>query len=235
MSDEVDAGVRIAAALDLTPRRFYEASDGSSYYCEGALDVPEGWLGGMLLKVLRDETPTAQRGRPYAAEEVNFFWQAAQQLPIDLDPTLRTVLESRQPSHALWEAVRNWAGRRSVFTVTGRLRANASFCASRNCLFQGAAADGAILALWALWRRGYKVVASIHDQNVIEVPADEAVLPCKQEIEHLMIEGMRTIVPGMNVRVESVITRSLNKADIDERFVEAGARAALRRLALQRP
>ena len=36
-----------------------------------------------------------------------------------------------------------------------------------------------------------------------------------------MIEGMRTIVPGMNVRVESVVTRSLSKANVDERFVEA--------------
>jgi len=33
-----------------------------------------------------------------------------------------------------------------------------------------------------------------------------------------MIEGMLMVVPGMNVRVESVISQSLNKLDVDRRY-----------------
>ena len=66
-------------------------------------------------------------------------------VPIKLKERLRNRLQLRRPDRQLWEAVRRWAGRRPVFTVTGRLRANASFSSSRNCVFQGAAADGAIL------------------------------------------------------------------------------------------
>jgi chloramphenicol 3-O-phosphotransferase len=39
------------------------------------------------------------------------------------------------------------------------------------------------------------------------------------EIESLMIEGMHQVVPGMRVKVETVITRSLHKADLDPRYL----------------
>ena len=103
------------------------------------------------------------------------------------------------------------------------MRANTSFCSSRNTPFQGPAADGAILALWKLWRAGYRLVSAIHDQVVIECPADDQVLRRKAEIERLMIEGMLAVVPGMNVRVETVISRSLDKNELDDRYCETTA------------
>ena len=33
-----------------------------------------------------------------------------------------------------------------------------------------------------------------------------------------MKQGMLEVVPGMNVKVETVVTRSLNKGDLDPRF-----------------
>ena len=53
---------------------------------------------------------------------------------------------------------------------------------------------------------------------VIECEADDQVLERKAEIERLMIEGMLTIVPGMNVRVETAVSRSLNKSELDPRY-----------------
>lgn len=218
LTDEVDAGMVIADALHLTPRQYFEATNEHCHPLEGEDEMPQGWLGGMLLKVLRDPLPVTGSCRPYSWQEVDFFWSRALHLPLDLEVDIRAKLEARQPHQDLWRAVSNWAGPRPVYTVTGRLRANASFCASRNCLFQGAAADGAILALWKLWRHGHKLVASIHDQNVVECPADDRVAERKSEIERLMIEGMLMVVPGMNVRVESVISQSLNKLDVDRRY-----------------
>ena len=59
-----------------------------------------------------------------------------------------------------------------VTTLTGRVRGRVSFTQARNTPFQGLAADGAKLALWELIRAGYRVVAFIHDEILIELPED---------------------------------------------------------------
>jgi len=216
--DEVDSGQVIAHQLHLTPATFCQAI--GRYYdpilCQN--NLPAGYLGGMLLKVLRDRTPKTQKGQAYTQAEIEFFWQRAQDLPIKLPPKLEAKLRAHQADRELGETVRSWAGRRPVFTVTGRLRANATFCSSRNCLFQGAAADGALLGLWRVWRAGYKVVDFVHDQLVVESPADAEVKDRLTHIESLMKAGMLEVVPGMKVQVESVLTRSLNKNDLDSRY-----------------
>ena len=218
LTDEVDSGLVIASTLNLTPAN-YDAATGifhspfdDEYY------RPQSWLGGMLLKVLRDEAPVTRKGQPYSPQQLQFFWAVAQQLPVELKPETSEKLRNCQADESLWKEVSDWAGRRPFFTVTGRLRANAGYCASRNGLFQGPAADGMIYGLWLLWRAGYKVVAAIHDENVIELPVDELVAQRREEVERLMVEGMHTVIPGMLVRVESVITRSLNKTELDPRY-----------------
>jgi hypothetical protein len=172
----------------------------------------------MLLKVLREEAPVTGEGRPYRQDELDFFWDKAQALAPKLKAEFHTKLANRRPDKELWHAVLNWAGRRSVFIVTGRLRANTTFCSSRNTIFQGAAADGAILALWKVWRAGYKIVDFIHDQIVVETAADDHVLDRVAHIEDLMKQGMLLVIPGMVVKVETVVTQSLHKGDIDPRF-----------------
>jgi hypothetical protein len=39
----------------------------------------------------------------------------------------------------------------------------ATYCSARNCVFQGAAADGAIYGLWLVWRAGHRLVDFVHD------------------------------------------------------------------------
>jgi len=205
----------------LTPRQLSEAMGQYFNPHDPEGNQPQGWLGGMLLKVLRDQVPLTQRGREYSPEEVTFFWDKAQQLAplLKLKPEQLLRLQTRQPDRKLWEAARNWAGRRPVFTLTGRLRAHTTFCSSRNTLFQGAAADGALLALWNVWRAGYKLVDFVHDQLVVESPADDQVASRVADIEHLMKEGMLAVIPDMLVKVETVVTRSLHKADLDPRYI----------------
>jgi hypothetical protein len=218
LRDEVDAGEVVAAELGLTPARYYEAIGAYHDPHDPEVAVPAGWLGGMLLKVLRDETALTRRGRPYTSQETAFFWDQAQRLPAPLKPGERAKLLARRPDRQLWEAVRNWAGRRPVFTVTGRLRANTTFCSSRNSIFQSGAADGAILALWNVWRAGYRLVDFVHDQVVVESPADDKVKDRVADVERLMKAGMALVVPGMLVKVETVVTASLNKKDLDPRY-----------------
>jgi hypothetical protein len=218
LEDDVDNGQVIAEFLQLTPARFNSAVGGWSRPGDPESDRPQGWLGGMLLKVLRDSEPATRDGRPYTPEEISFFWDHAQKLPMKLKPRVRARLAARVADKSLWEAARKWAGRRPVFTATGRLRANATFCSARNCVFQGLAADGAIYGLWLVWRAGHKIVNFIHDQLVIEALADDRVLERVAEIEELMIRWMHQVVPGMLVKVDTVLTRSLSKKDLDPRY-----------------
>ena len=51
--------------------------------------------------------------------------------------------------------------------------------------------------------------------------ADNHVLERKAEVERMMIEGMLAVVPGINVRVETVVSLSLNKDELDPRYCEA--------------
>lgn len=46
------------------------------------------------------------------------------------------------------------------------------------------------------------------------------VLEHKARIERLMIEGMLAVVPGMNVKVEAVVSSSLNKAEEHPRYCQ---------------
>jgi hypothetical protein len=220
LNDQVDTGMIIAVALQLAPAQYYQAIGGYYDPSDPVIYEPVGWLGGMLLKVLGVDVPVTRKGsgRPYTAQEIDFFWDQAQHLPIVLNSKLSSKLHGRQASTALSEAVRDWAGLRSVFTFTGRLRANTTFCSSRNCIFQGPAADGAILGLWRVWRAGYKLVNFIHDQIVTAVAADDRVKDRVVDIERLMKEGMAEVVPGMLVKVETVVTASMNKKDLDRRY-----------------
>ena len=87
-------------------------------------------------------------------------------------------------------------------TFSGRIRAKASYCVQHNTLFQGLAADGAKLALWRLWRAGYRIVNFVHDEVLIEVPANSDLRYHAENIRRIMIEAMREVVPDVRIDVE---------------------------------
>jgi DNA polymerase-1 len=86
-----------------------------------------------------------------------------------------------------------------VFTRSGRLRGNATYCAVANTPFQGSGADMAKIALYELDKAGFKIVNYIHDEVIIEQPKsidryDEA---CK-----IMVKAGVPIAPDMLIEVE---------------------------------
>ena len=98
-------------------------------------------------------------------------------------------------------------------SATGRIRAGAKATASRNTIFQSVAADGGLLALWKLFRAGYRVVAFIHDEIVVEIPVGSDREAHATEISRVMIEGMHEVIPGMLVKVEAIVSPSFSKAE----------------------
>ena len=93
-----------------------------------------------------------------------------------------------------------------MFTPTGRLRANASYTARHNTIFQGLASDGAKLALWRVWRAGYRVVNFVHDQLLVEVPAGDDLQAHAERIAAGMVAGMAEVVPDVKIDVEFAAT-----------------------------
>jgi DNA polymerase I len=73
LEDDVDNGQVIAEFLQLTPAQFNSDAGRWNRPGDPESDRPQGWLGGMLLKVLRDPEPATRDGRPYSPEEIAYF------------------------------------------------------------------------------------------------------------------------------------------------------------------
>ena len=215
LRDETDLRSAVAEVFELTPAT-YLAHTGHRLF-QGRLEGPEEEsapspiLGGMFLKALRVPEPATRAGRPYEAIAIDYFWSKARAGADRLPPFLKDAITARIPSTKLQRAIMDLAGAAPVFTLTGRLRANASFPARHNTVFQGLAADGAKLALWKVWRAGFAIVNFIHDELLVEIPDGPMVEQHVDEIRRLMIAGMRAVIPDVRVDVECVVSRTWSK------------------------
>ena len=93
----------------------------------------------------------------------------------------------------------------SVTTLTGRIRANTTYCAEKNTPFQGLAADGAKIALYNLMDAGFTLVGFVHDEIITEVPENTAE-EMRRLQEEIMINSMALVVPDVKISVESTIS-----------------------------
>jgi hypothetical protein len=214
-----DLGREVAHCFDLTPTTYSEHTGSRKFLNHPAnadrAKLPHPILGSMCLKVLKMPDPETKTGRAYYPEEIDFFWA---QVAANLDVVPREfhqAIRDRQPSVRLQRAIMRTVGRAGVFTLNGRLRAKASFCARHNTVFQGLAADGAKLGLWHLWRAGFRLVNFIHDEVLIEVPAGSNLAHQAEIIRHLMIKGMKAVMPDVRCDVEFAVSdRWYKKAKI---------------------
>jgi len=199
-------GEPAARFFELTPHSYFEHT-GSRKFLDhpdnyGRGDVPHPILGSMCRKVLIESEPKTSRGVAYPSGEIDFFWTQVQR-KLDLLPTeTHSLIRTRQPSKKLWLSIQRIVDRSSCMTLTGRIRAKASYCAQHNTMFQGLAADGAKLALWRLWRTGYRLVNFVHDEVLVEVPTDSDLRCHAETIRRIMIEAMHEVVPDVRIDVE---------------------------------
>lgn len=87
-------------------------------------------------------------------------------------------------------------------TVTGRIWQDVDFRQAHNAQFQGLAADGAKIALYRLIRAGFKVVAFLHDEVIIELPLESNTQEVRKQVDDILVSGMREVIPDVPVRVE---------------------------------
>lgn len=173
------------------------------------------WQVAMLRKVLAG-TPYKADGTPYQQHAVDRLWQ--QLLSACRNPDLLPYIQQRNTAadsplrKLLFSA---------VATTTGRLRGGVRFTAAKNAPFQGLAADGCKLALWNLTKAGYRVVAFIHDEFVIELNRLADFDLAAAEIPRICSESMQPFVPGIPVPCEFALTERWYK-QAEAAFDDAG-------------
>ena len=149
--------------------------------------------------------------------EADEAWQAAKQLRPYIRGTAKERkrftedIDHRKPSPHLEATIRRAITEESTITITGRIRARCSFTASRNAIFQGLAADGAILALWKLWREGYRVSLFVHDEIVASVPTSEDLDAHLRTISRIMEDTMTHVLHGLPVKTEGYFSTSFKE------------------------
>jgi hypothetical protein len=210
LADTTDTGAELAKLLDLTPASHYVHTIDRRFYGHpenrGREQKPHAILGGMALKAFREAAPRTRAGKLYSATDLDYFWSRLEARQDLLPAALRKAVADRQASPRLHREVRNLVGRAGVFTLTGRLRARATYSARRNNVFQGLASDGAKLALWLLWRKNYRIVNFVHDQVLVEVPANSDLKQHAETVRDLMVEGMKSVAPDLKVGVTFAAT-----------------------------
>ncbi len=147
-------------------------------------------------------------GRGYTPEEQHWAWEQIERSRAAVMKTFRDQIRARTGSPDLQRAIQPGY---VAWIPTGRLRADCPYASSRNWPFQALAADGAKLALYALMRAGYRTVAFIHDEVLVEVPERDDYRAVCEDISGIMIRAMREVCPDVEIRTESVVMRRWSK------------------------
>jgi DNA polymerase I-like protein with 3'-5' exonuclease and polymerase domains len=204
LTDVIDTPFELAKFLDLTVESHHEHTDDARflYHAQGLEQNPSRTLGCMCLKVLKEAAPKTEKGKPYSTTDIEYFWARLEAKASSFALKFQQDIVQRRPSVNLQREVMSLVSRAGVFTFTGRLRANATYSARHNTIFQGLAADAAKLGLWRLWRAGYHIVNFVHDQNVVEVSANSDLKKHAEKISSLMIAGIKDVAPDILAEVE---------------------------------
>ena len=167
-------------------------------------DQRSGQVAGAVKKVVQGRAVKAD-GSPYKPRFVESVWDGL--IALNRQPELTSLLADRRGSEELRARLFDSA----VTTLTGRIRGRVRFTQAKNTPFQGLAADGAKLALWDLMRAGYRVVAFIHDEVIIEIPEGDDHATEALRVEKIMNRAMEIVTGEVPVAVEYALCRRWSK------------------------
>ena len=187
-------------------------------------NVKKAWPDAGLLSGAKNivQGRTKKRdGTPYSVRFVDGVWTNLRRL--NKNPSLVDYLEHELASPELEKKL--FFG--TVTTVTGRPRGQATFTQRKNTPFQATAADGAKIALWKLFRAGYKIVAFVHDEFVIELPTDADHTKEAKRIDEICCRSMEQVTGTVPIECEYALSYRWSKDaeavwDEDGRLVPFG-------------
>ena len=163
----------------------------------------DGLLGGVK-NIVQGRTKKRD-GTPYSERFVDEAWDKLRRL--NANPATMERLEHELTGPDLEKAL--FFG--TVTTVTGRTRGRATFTQRKNTPFQATAADGAKIALWAMYRAGYKLVAFVHDEFVIELPESCDYTSEAKRIDRICCRSMEQVTGTVPIECEYAISTCWSK------------------------
>jgi hypothetical protein len=163
-----------------------------------------GRVVGAVRKIVQG-SPRKADGTPYKRRFVESVWDIL--IELNRNEELAPLLAQRQGNEALGKLL----FRGGVSTLTGRVRGRVGFTQARNTAFQGPASDGAKLALWALIKEGYRVVAFIHDEFLIELSENADHAQEAKKIEKIVNGEMQKVTGSVPVACEYALARRWSK------------------------
>jgi len=188
---------RIAAVMGCSGNELWSALDNRG--------ARPGWLPATIMKIIGGATTKAD-GTPYNPRFLDGIWAGL--VACCRNAELRPLLLQRKAGDELKAYFAE-----SAVTLTGRVRAGVTYTAARNTPFQGLAADGAKLALFELVRHGYRVVAFVHDEFVIELPSDSDANTEAARIEEIVCSSMRQVLgTDLPVKAEYALATCWSKS-----------------------
>jgi hypothetical protein len=162
----------------------------------------------VVKKILASANPKKVDGDDMNSWFVDRVWNLL--ICLNNNPDLDEALRGRQASTELARTI----CQSGVATTTGRIRGKVTYGAERNTVFQGLAADGAGLALFALIRAGVKVLGFIHDAILTAVP-DEGGYVSLDKVRHvegtLCREFDAVLPPDLHAACESTLSTCWSK------------------------
>ncbi len=194
---------RLGATLDLES------------YPDATPSVSAETAAAIVLRVAGGSSGTSA-GRTFSPAEIDWAWAQVTNSRAGSVKGLAGGIKARRGSRDLQRAM---MPRTAAVIPTGRVRAACSYTESRNGPFQGLAADGAKLALYALMRAGHRVVAFVHDEVLVDVPESDDYRAAANDIANIMIEAMREVCPDVKIQTEYAVMRRWRKdakAEYDE-------------------
>jgi DNA adenine methylase len=129
---------------------------------------------------------------------------------VNRNPDFQEALQAHKPSEHLASGI----CRSNVATITGRIRGGVRYSQARNTPFQGLAIDGAGLAIFELIRQGFRVVAFIHDEVLVEVPDEggHVSVSVVERVEQILKDQMTSVLAGdLPIKCEPALSTCWSK------------------------
>ncbi len=174
---------------------------------------PRGQIGAetgaaIVMRVAGGKQETSA-GRAFRADEIEWAWNQVENSEASRYKLAREMILTRQGSRFLQCLL---VPGTTVSIPTGRVKSDCRYTQEHNWPFQGLSADGAKLALYELNRAGYRVVAFIHDEVLVEVAECEDYSQSADDISRIMVAAMRQVCPDVEIRTEYAVMRRWDKA-----------------------
>ena len=118
------------------------------------------------------------------------------------------MISARLGGEALYQTLYH----QKAASLTGRIRGGVGFTDSKNTPFQSLAADGSKLALWNLLFAGYDVYGFVHDEILVNLPAEHAEVAAQQVVA-IMKSSMEEVLCGIPADCAWVVSDRWAKPD----------------------